>query len=129
VCYFDVREIHPDRMVDLAAAHPVLPAAFAPPAFRLFCDDGVLRVVGCLEALFAHQLRRAVNRLPANRPATIDLSAAEFVDHRALLVLNDAASPQRPIVLRGAGTFIRKLWDLLDVPEPHLSFEADSANR
>jgi anti-anti-sigma regulatory factor len=129
VCYFDADKVRPDRMADLAAAHPVLPSSFAEPAFQLFCDDGVLRVVGCLEALFAHQLRRAVNRLPADRPATIDLSGAEFVDHRALLVLNDAATSQRPIVLRGTGAVVRKLWDLLDLPESHLSFEPQCRNR
>jgi hypothetical protein len=129
VCYFDVRDGRADRMADLAAAHPVLPANSAAPPFQLFCDDGALRAAGCLEAVFAQRMRRAIARLPADRPVTLDVSAAEFVDHRALLVLSEAATPDRPITVRGAGAVLRRLWEILDLPNSNLSFEPEPVRR
>lgn len=125
VCFFDVSGVQADRLADLAAVHPLLPSGSEQPPFRLFSDDGVLRVVGSLEALFADRMERALAALPGDRPLVVDLSTADFVDHRALLTLNHAASPGQTIVVRGARPVTRRVWDLLEVPTPKLVFERD----
>jgi hypothetical protein len=90
--------------------------------FQLFVDDDAVRVVGSLESVCEQQLRRILTSAPALVEPVIDLSHAEFVDHRALLVLNEVGNEGHTVRVRGAKPIVRLVWDLLDVAQPALEF-------
>jgi hypothetical protein len=64
--------------------------------------------------------------MASDRPLIVDVSRAEFVDHRALLALNDAATAARPVRIRGATRVLSEFPSLLGLPTPHLRFERPS---
>lgn len=129
ICYFDARAVGPDRIGDLAALHPIVPAGGGSPPFRVFFDGDTLRVVGALEIFSVDRIRRLLAARPSDRPTVLDLSRTEFVDHRALLTLNDAARTGETIRVRGARTVVRRLWDVLEVAHRNLVFEERGAGR
>jgi hypothetical protein len=122
VCYFDRERVENDRLADIAAMHPVLSLNFGAPSFQLFIDDDAVRVIGDLDTACAEQLRRILASAPKLLERLLDLSGVEFIDHRALLVLNDVASDGQMLRLRGARAIARRVWDILDVPTPALEF-------
>jgi hypothetical protein len=122
VCFFDSRVVPDDRLVDIGVLHPVLSADFAMPSFRWFADDGVARVVGELDMFSVEQLRRLLDSAPQLTDGGIDLTDTDFIDHSALLTLNEVARTRRTVQVHGAKPIVRRLWDLLDVPEPALEF-------
>lgn len=122
VCFFDRRRLPPARRADLAALHPVRSEALGAPSFQLFVDDGAVRVLGALDVWCADQLERLLASAPSLARWTFDLSEVEFVDHRALRVLNEAARRDGPVRLRGATGIVRRVWDVLGEVAPALEF-------
>jgi anti-anti-sigma regulatory factor len=122
VCFFDAGRIPDDRLSDLATVHPVLSGEFEPPSFQLFVDGDSAIVTGALDHWSADRLRRILSNASTFSALGLDLSAVEFVDHRALLALQEVASHVGPIQLRGASPIVRKVWELLDVDSPALEF-------
>jgi anti-anti-sigma regulatory factor len=122
VCYFDRQAVPSHRLADLAAIHPVLSSGFGKPTFQVFFDGDVMRVVGEVDALCADQLRRILASSPAGPMPVLDLSGVEFMDHRALLTLNEVARERHGLCVRGAKPFVREVWRLLDLARPELEF-------
>jgi len=123
ICYFDRRKLSSDRRTDLAAIHPLRSVTVPPTPFSLVVDGGAVLVTGALDFWSEEQLQRLLRTAPDDAPLTLDLSHVEFVDHRALLALNAAASPTRPLRISHAGHVFRQLQKMLDVPMPHLRVE------
>jgi hypothetical protein len=123
VCYFDSRELSDERLADLASVHPLRSTNGAEPEFSFIADADAVTVRGTLDVFSADRLQRVLATAPYDRPLVVDLSGAEFVDHRALMALNDAASARRPVRLREAPAIIRELQWMLQLPTAHLSFE------
>jgi hypothetical protein len=123
ICYFDRRTLSDDRQADLAAIHPVRSANILEPSFSLFVDGDAVSVTGMLDAWSADQFQRILDTTPGDRPLIVDLSDAEFVDHRAVIALSEAATATRPVRVRRARPLVRELPSLLEIPTPHLSFE------
>ena len=123
ICYFDGRKLSSDRRADLAAVHPVRSVTAPPTPFSFVVDDGAVFVTGTLDFWSEDQFQRLLRAAPDDGPLTLDLSEVEFVDHRALLALNAAASPTRPVRISRASHLLRQLRTMLDVPMPHLRFE------
>jgi hypothetical protein len=123
ICYFDRHAISADRQADLASIHPVCSASSREPSFSFFVDGDAISVTGTVDAWSAGRFTRILDTSPETNPLVVDLSHAEFVDHRALLALNDAARPERPVRVRRAPEVIRGLPSLLSVQTPHLCFE------
>jgi hypothetical protein len=122
ICYFDTTVLGSERRADLAAVHPVRSTTTVHPRFNLYADDGAVFMTGTLDNWSAPQFRRVITTTPADEPLLMDLSGAEFVDHRALLALNRAATRARPVLIRGADPAMRKLPGLLGLETPNLRF-------
>jgi hypothetical protein len=122
VCYFDSGAVDSERLADLAALHPVRSATSEPPRFNVFADDDAVLLTGTFDSWSARRFTRIITATPADAPLLVDLSRAEFVDHRALLALNRAATEARPVLIRGADPAMRQLPGLLGIETPHLRF-------
>jgi anti-anti-sigma regulatory factor len=122
ICYFDRGALSDDRRSDLAALHPVRSASSDEPPFTLLADDDAVSVSGTVDTWSADQFRRIVDTTPGDGPLVVDLSRADFIDHRALLALNAVASAGRPIHICGASPPLPKLPALLGIATPHLRF-------
>jgi hypothetical protein len=57
-----------------------------------------------------------------DEPLVVDLAGTEFVDHRALIILAEAATASRPVVIHGAPSMLKNLVDVLEIDTGHLSF-------
>jgi hypothetical protein len=123
ICYFDRGSLSDDRQADLAALHPVRSTSSVEPPFTLFADDGAVAVVGTLDMWSAEQFQRLLGAGLDDRPFVLDVSTADFVDHRALLALNAAASAERPVRIVGAEPAMRRLPELIGLATPYLCFE------
>jgi MEDS: MEthanogen/methylotroph, DcmR Sensory domain len=123
ICYFDRSALSAERQADLASLHPVCSASAVEPPFSFFVDGDAVSVTGTLDAWSVDQFTRILSTAPAAEPLVVDLSHAEFVDHRAVLALNAAASASRPVRIRRAPEIISKLPSLLSLSTPHLCFE------
>jgi hypothetical protein len=123
ICYFDRDALSDERLGDLSALHPVRSVGSVEPAFSLFVNDDVVSVTGTLDLWSSDQFARILDTTPDDRALIVDLSGAEFVDHRALLALNDAASAKRPVRIRQASRLLRELPSLIELATPHLRFE------
>lgn len=122
VCYFDRIKVPGARLDDLAAVHPVRCATFAAPCFQVFCDDETLSVAGEMDSLAADQIRRVIGVAVESTGRELDISKVGFIDHRALLTLEQLARSGLSVRVRGASGVVRRLWQLLDVPSPALEF-------
>lgn len=123
ICFFDTTQVPASRLSDVATLHPVLCADIEEPSFRLFFDNGVLRLTGELDSFSAPQIQRILRCAPLLTQPPLDISALEFIDHQALLVLDAAARSHRDEGrwrLCGAPPVVRRVWELLDVADPGL---------
>ena len=93
------------------------------PAFTLFSDEGAVSVTGAVDLWSSQRFERVLSTTPADQPLFVDLSRAEFVDHRALLALNDVATAARPVWIHGASRLVCELPSLLQLPTPYLRFQ------
>jgi hypothetical protein len=123
ICYFDRGAVSEERQADLAAVHPVRTADAADAEFTVFADDDAVALTGAVDRWSLGRFRRIVETAPQVGPLVVDVSGAEFLDHRALEVLNEAATPHRQIHLRGASPAAIKLFSLIAAATPHLHFE------
>lgn len=125
VCFFDRRAVPERRLVDLAAVHPMLSRGFREPMFQIIVSSEggrVLEVMGELDALCAEQLHRTLTARPKMAEMVLDVGRVEYVDHRALLVLNQFAEEGVSLTVRNARPIFRRVWDLLDLSRPALEF-------
>jgi MEDS: MEthanogen/methylotroph, DcmR Sensory domain len=122
VCYFDLQRVPTDRLAQLSAMHPVRYEGFPQPTFQVFCDADALRVLGELESLNTDQLRRVVGAAVSVTGRELDISELEFIDHHALLALDQVARSGPNVRLRGARSIVHRVWGLLDVTTPALEF-------
>jgi hypothetical protein len=122
-CYFHRPAIDPDRQVILSAVHPVRSTKTPEPPFSFTATDSARTVTGSLDSFSAPYFRRVIAAAPRDGPLVVDLARSEFVDHRALFILAEAATPNRPVVLRDASSLLKNLCGLLGIDTRYLSFE------
>lgn len=122
VCYFDLQRVPTERLAQLAAMHPVRYQGFPRPTFEVFCDADALRVLGELEGLNTDEVQRVVGAAVSVTGRELDISDLEFIDHNALLALDQIARSGTNIRVRGARSIVHRVWGLLDVPTPALEF-------
>jgi anti-anti-sigma regulatory factor len=111
-------------MVELAAMHPVRCAQFPQPDFQVFCDADALRVIGDLEGIHRDQIRRVVGSAVSATGRELDISELDFMDHNALLTLDEVSRSGAGVRLRGARNIVHRVWQLLDLPKPALEFSS-----
>jgi anti-anti-sigma regulatory factor len=122
LCYFDAGVVSADRLDALSMMHPVRCRRSATSSFQLYCDDDALRVSGEIDGILADQIRRVFAAAVGATDRELDFSEVDFIDHRALLTLDEVARAGVRVRLRGAKSVVRRLWGLLEVPQPALEF-------
>lgn len=122
ICFFDRQVVPRQRLADLAAIHPVLSVGFDTPVFQLFFDGDAVRVAGEMDALCADQLHRILANAPVADKPLLDVSDVSFMDHRALLTLNQVARQHNGFRVRNAKPLVQRVWQLLDLSNPALEF-------
>jgi hypothetical protein len=122
-CYFHRQAIDEDRQVLLSAVHPVRSATAPVPPFTFTFNESARTVTGTLDSFTAPYFRRVIAAVPIDEPLIIDLACTEFADHRALLILADAATASRPVVIRHARSVLTDLVALLDIDTRYIIFE------
>lgn len=120
VCYFDRERIPAERLDTLAAIHPVRSVGFHDPSFVIFCEDEQLRVRGGLDASSTEEIRRVIGTMVKITGRDLDVSEVEFLDHRALLTLDQIARLWPGLTVRGAKQTVHKVWEILDLRTPAL---------
>ncbi len=123
ICYFDRSSLSVERQADLAALHPVRSVSSVRPPFTLFSDEDAVAVSGTLDTWSVDRFRRLLGTGSGDAPFVIDMSQADFADHRALIALNAAASAARPVRIRGAQAALRRLPATVGLDLPYVRFE------
>lgn len=109
------RGVLPDtRLADLAAVHPL---GDEHVDFRVYHEDDRLAVAGVVDAFGAGRLHRLlVAAADVHRPTTVDLSALQFIDGHASVVLEAwlrRLGDHPRIRLVGASPMVHRVWDIL----------------
>ncbi len=87
LCAFDQRQADVGRLRHLATLHPLSPAGSPRPQYRLFADDGYLRVVGQIDSFAAQQVRLALDVLPPGTSVVVDVPAAGLANRTVTAAL------------------------------------------
>lgn len=109
LCAFDRSKVDVNRLRHLATLHPLSSAASPVPQFRLFNDEGNLRVEGEIDSSAISQLRLALSALPAKTGILVDLATATLLSGTALGGLGRLASAGFDVIVRGQAAAIERL--------------------
>jgi ABC-type transporter Mla MlaB component len=113
------RDLLPDDAVaDVVALHPLAHADGASTAFRVWFDEGALRLAGDVDASGAGRLSRLLSTTHLDvRVVTLDLAGIAFIDLAGVRAISSWAGELtgdgRRLVLRGASRLFGRMWDLL----------------
>jgi hypothetical protein len=124
ICYFDLDRVPAPRLKALAAMHLVRSEGFPAPPFQLYFDAGALRVHGELDSFGLDEVRRVVAAALSVAPHELDISGVTFINHRALIALDQMARAGVPVRLRGATPLARRIWQMINLPAAALEFSA-----
>lgn len=122
LCGYDLDQLG-EAASELICLHPLTDPISGP--FRLFAtSEGHVAISGDLDlasrALFARTVTRLLPRLDGD-PLVIDLSAAGYVEHNALAVLDRVAAERGiSLALRNADQVIAQVVELLGLRHVHL---------
>ena len=116
LCAYDSSLLGDAAVAELACVHRLARGNSSP--FHLSADPRAdLALAGSVDTFSATHLVTALERIGVPAPGelrVVDSSALEFVDHRALLALDQYAARQRAtVVLRSAPGIVRRLMELL----------------
>ena len=101
-----------DAVTQFACRHAAVPAGLTP--FQVFaCDDGAVGLLGDFDMTCQTAFERAVQRIhpaPDDSRLVFDMSAVRYMDHRALLTLDEFAQRcQVPVVVRSMPRIVRRV--------------------
>jgi hypothetical protein len=101
LCAFDRQQVDVNRLRHLATLHPLSSCAEPEPQFRMFADDGNLRLEGQIDSFAVGELPLALDVLPPETGVLIDVSAATFVSRAPLARLRRLASSGVSVTICG----------------------------
>jgi hypothetical protein len=102
LCAFDQRQTDVGRLRHLATLHPLSSADSPRPQYRLFADDGYLRVVGQIDSFAAQQVRLALDDLPRGTSVLVDVPAAGLASRTVTVALRQLREAGIPVTVRSA---------------------------
>ncbi len=120
VCYFDATRVGADRLTALGAVHPVTHDVGG--SFRLFVDEGATVLTGEVDDETIATLRRVLAVRPRGDGLVVDVSRADFIDHRTVVEFARVATRVAPIRLRGVHSTLRGLCDALGLATDTVQF-------
>jgi anti-anti-sigma regulatory factor len=107
LCCYDARVVGDRVLGDLCAVHPCVLAGERAVPFRLYHEDGAVKLAGELDFFSLDRLRRALAG-GAAAGDVLDLAELEFVDHPAAIAVVDSA-----LELRGMPKIMRRVLELM----------------
>lgn len=107
-----------DAVADVVSVHPLAHAGGPTGGFRLWFDDGALRLGGDVDAFTADRLGRLLGTTHvAAREVILDLAEVAFIDLAGVRAIASWARAltrrDRRLVLRGASRLFHRMWELL----------------
>jgi MEDS: MEthanogen/methylotroph, DcmR Sensory domain len=116
LCAYDRSWLGEDAVAELACVHPIARGGLSP--FQLSADPRAdLALAGSVDTFSAADLVTALQRIEVPAPgvqASIDLTSLRFIDHRALLTLDQYATRRRStLVLRSPPHLVLRLTELI----------------
>jgi hypothetical protein len=111
LCAFDGQRVDVNRLRHLATLHPLSASSDPEPQFRMYSDDGALRLEGHVDSFAVGELPRALEELPPGTGVHIDLADATLMSRAPLAALRRLAGDGVSVTIRGE----RKVLDELAV--------------
>ncbi len=127
LCAFDGAEVDVNRLRHLAMLHPISPAGSPEPQFRVFADDGNLRVEGRIDSFAVTELPVYLDVLPPKTGVLIDLAAATLASRSPLTRLGRLAESGVTVTIRGDAATLDELTAASPEVNEHLVLELSSA--
>ena len=109
LCAFDTERLGPDLLSKLATSHPLTSATSPVPGYRIYWDDGALRIDGEPGYPAIGDVRLALAEFPAGTPVVVDLAQARTVGDAVLRGLRALAGSDVPVTIRGSRALIGQL--------------------
>ena len=110
LCCYDRRRAAPGALAEIAAVHPVGCGTSDLTSFHLFAEgDARVGLSGDVDTFVAGRLERALAHADPGAPYTIDLGAAGFLDHNAVLALTRLGN----VRLEGASPLVSRVGRLV----------------
>jgi hypothetical protein len=116
LCAYDRSRLGDAAVAELACVHPMARGGLSP--FQLTADLGAdLALAGSVDTFSAADLVTALHRIEVPPPGVrtlVDLTSLRFIDHRALLTLDQYAARRRStLVLRSPPHLMLRLTELI----------------
>jgi hypothetical protein len=112
LCAFDRGRVDIDRLRHLATLHPLLSASSPTPQYRLFVDDGALRIEGLIDTSTVNEVGHALEVLPPQTPVVINSDKASLMSAIVIVGLDRLARAGRQVTVEGTpGTVAQARWD------------------
>ena len=126
LCLYERDRLPAPAVTELATVHPWSRAADEPP-FRLWFDDGRLRLAGSVDTFCADRLATLLDGTPVDGPdAVLELSELQFVDAAGARVVarwaGDLADRGARLTVLGAPRIFRRIWQVLALDAPGVPF-------
>lgn len=107
-----------DAVADVVSVHPLAHTVGPGPGFRLWFDEGALRLGGDVDAFTAGRLAGLLATTHvADRVVTLDLAELSFIDLAGVRAIarwaDELAAGDRRLELRDASRLFRRMWELL----------------
>ena len=119
LCAYRCDLLPADAVADVVSVHPLAHTAAPGTGFRLWFDEGALRLGGDVDAFVADRLAGllAATHVDA-RVVTLDLAEVAFIDLAGVRAIarwaDELAGSDRRLVLSGASRLFRRMWELLE---------------
>jgi hypothetical protein len=117
LCGYDENAVPDELLADLQCVHPASHDGEHRLPFRLaYLGDDTLALEGEIDTFSTNDLQRILATVltETSEPTALDLQALRFINHRALIVLNDYTS-KHAIPLRSMPAIARQLGELLEL--------------
>jgi DcmR-like sensory protein len=109
LCAFDRTRVDVDRLRHLATLHPLCSSDSPVPQYRMFTDDGNLRIEGQIDSFAVSELPRVLDVLPPKTGVLIDLANATLVSRAPLTRLRRLCDTGVTVTIRGEPAVIAEL--------------------
>jgi MEDS: MEthanogen/methylotroph, DcmR Sensory domain len=111
VCAFDRGKVDVNRLRHLATLHPLSSADGTEPRYRLFAEEGRLRVEGRIDSFAVSQIPLALEVLPPQTGVLIDLTSSRLTDSALFLGLRQLCDAGVTVTIRAEPDSLRQLAD------------------
>jgi hypothetical protein len=101
LCAFDREKVNVNRLRHLATLHPLSSADSPEPRYRLFAEEGRLRVEGQINSFAVSQIPLALEVLPPQTGVLIDLGRSQLASSASLASLRQLCDAGVTVTIRG----------------------------